>query len=515
MYLKALIFARKTLRLTTADRISELENMLSETRASFDRLRISFDSLKTAYTALKEENELLRTKNLELEEKVARLSKTSKNSSKPPSSDIVKWNLKKDNKNGQKIGGQPGHPKHGRKPFSQNDIHDIHEYNLNQCPRCNHPVELDLSKEPKIIQQAEIVDIPIQIEEHRAYAYWCPHCQEHHYAGFPPEVVKAGLFKAKLTALVAYMKNMLHSSFSNIRKYIRDILHLKVSRGYLSKLIQKVSNSLAKPYEELLGILPLTSKVNIDETGHKENGDGFWTWVFKTDLFVLFKIDKSRGSKVLIEVLGEEFNGVLGCDYFSAYRKYMKDFNVTIQFCIAHLIRDIKYLASLPDKETKEYGQKLLSSVRELFKVIHEKDNMPEQDFVDKLVSVKEKIMTTALREAPVYLNDDGKAMKGKREAKNMVKRFTDNGKAYFEFITSPGVEPTNNIAEQAIRFIVIDRLVTQGTRSIKGRKANERLWTVIATCALQGRSAFDFILKAVEAHFSNKASPSLIPVTS
>jgi len=451
----------------------------------------------------------------ELKEKVAKLSKTSKNSSKSPSSDIVKQNKKKNKKENQKIGAQPGHPKHERKPFSQDEIHDVHEYNLNQCPECNHSVEIDLSKEPKIIQQAEIVDIPIQTEEHKAYAYWCPHCQKYHYAEFPSEVIKAGLFKAKLTAMVAYMKNVLHSSFSNIRKYIRDILHLKVSRGYLSKIIQKVSNSLEKPYEELLRILPLVSKVNTDETGHKENGDKFWTWVFKTDLFVLFKIDKSRGSKVLIEVLGEEFNGVLGCDYFSAYRKYMKDFNITIQFCIAHLIRDIKYLTSLPAKETKEYGQELLSSVRELFKIIHEKDNMPGQDFVDKLTYAKEKIMITAIQEAPVYLDDDGKVVKQKREVKNMVKRFADNGKAYFEFITCPDVEPTNNIAEQAIRFVVIDRHVTQGTRSIKGRKANERLWTVIATCALQGKSAFDFILKSIEAYFYNKASPSLIPTTS
>ena len=460
------------------------------------------------------ENKDLKIENQELKEKVAKLSKTSKNSSKSPSSDIVKQPQKNNNNNKSKIGGQPGHSKHERKPFSQDEIHDVHEYKLTQCPECNHLVEIDISKEPKIIQQAEIVDIPIQIEEHRAYAYWCPHCQKYHYAEFPPEVIKAGLFKTKITALVAYMKNVLHSSFSNIRKYIRDILHLKVSRGYLSKIIQKVSNSLEKPYEELLRILPLASKVNIDETGHKENGDKFWTWVFKTDLFVLFKIDKSRGSKVLIEVLGKEFNGVLGCDYFSAYRKYMKDFNITIQFCIAHLIRDIKYLTSLPDKETKEYGQKLLSSVRELFKIIHEKDNMPGQNFVDQLTYAKEKIMTTAIIEAPVYIDNDGKVMKEKREVKNMVKRFTDNGKAYFEFITSPDVEPTNNIAEQAIRFVVIDRHVTQGTRSIKGRKANERLWTIIATCSLQGKSAFEFILKSVEAYFYNKASPSLISVT-
>ena len=60
--------------------------------------------------------------------------------------------------------------------------------NLTQCPDCNCSVEIDLNKEPKIIQQAEIIDIPIRIEEHRAYAYWCKNCQTYHYAEFPAEV---------------------------------------------------------------------------------------------------------------------------------------------------------------------------------------------------------------------------------------------------------------------------------------------------------------------------------------
>jgi transposase len=460
------------------------------------------------YNGLKEDIRIL-------SEKLAKLSKTSINSSKPPSSDLVKQSHKKDKENKGKIGGQPGHSKHERMPFSQDEVHDVHEYNLTECPVCHNPVEIDLSKDPKIIQQAEIIDVPIHIEEHKAHAYWCKNCQKYHYSEFPPEVIKAGLFKAKMTALVAYMKNVNHSSFSNIRKFIRDVLHLKVSRGYLSKIIQKVSNSLEMAYEELLMLIPLVRKVNIDETSHKENGELFWTWVFKTDLFVLFKIDKSRGSKVLEEVLGKEFNGVLGCDYFSAYRKYMKDFNIIIQFCIAHLIRDIKYLCSLPDTETKEYGEKLLLSVKELFKIIHEKSDVSEQEFADRLTLAKEKIIAAAIQGAPVYLDGNGKVLKEKSEVKNMVKRFVDNGKAYFEFITSPDIDPTNNTAEQAIRFIVIDRHVTQGTRSIKGRKANERLWTVIATCSLQGKSAYDFILKSVQAYFNNNLFPSLIPNTS
>lgn len=449
-----------------------------------------------------------------LELKIAKLSKNSANSSKRPSSDdITKNNRKKNSKKGKgKIGGQPGHERNVREPFAEDEIDFFHPYIPTGCPVCDGHVDL-LDMPPVIIQQMELVEVPVVKEEHRSYPVWCEACRKIHYGPFPENVVKEGLFKARLTATVAYMKNVCHASFSTIRKFIRDVLGEKVSRGYLRKIIEKVSRALEAPYADLLDRLPFEPIVNVDETGHKENGDRFWTWVFKAEMYVLFKIDKSRGSKVLIDVLGEEFDGVLGCDYFSAYRKYMKDFDVTIQFCIAHLIRDIRFLTSVPDRETKAYGKRLLNEVRNMFKVIHGRDNIGAREFADALETAKAKIMATALKDVPSRLGKDGKELK--REARNMANRFRKHGKEYFEFITTPGIGPTNNVAEQAIRFIVIDRHVTQGTRSLNGRKSNERIWTVIATCALQGRSAFNFILQAVTAYFNSTPAPSLIPDTS
>jgi len=445
-----------------------------------------------------------------LEVKVAKLSKNSSNSSKPPSSDdITKPKPNKKNKKGKrKIGGQPGHRRHERPLFPEKEIDKFHSYILAACPDCHAEVSI-IDGKPRIIQQVELIEVPLIREEHRSYPVWCPKCGKIHYMPFPPEVYKEGLFKERLTSLVAYMKNVCHASFSTIRKYIKDVLGEKVSRGYLRKVIEKVSVSLEAPYNELLDRLPLETIVNVDETGHKENGDKFWTWVFKAELYVLFKIDKSRGSKVLIDVLGKEFNGVLGCDYFSAYHKYMKDFNVSIQFCIAHLIRDIRFLTTLTDAETKAYGQKLLDEVKNMFKVIHDRDSMTPQTFTTALEHAKQQIITTALNDVPSKVNKKGK--EEKREAQNMANRFRLNGKAYFEFITTPGIDPTNNVAEQAIRFVVIDRHVTQGTRSVKGRQSNERLWTVIATCSLKGRSAFNFILESVKAYFHDQPAPSLL----
>jgi hypothetical protein len=456
----------------------------------------------------------LRTRLEQLERALARNAKNSSTSHKPPSSDITKAPKAPppcdDSEEKKPIGAQPGHPKHDREAFSSEAVDHTHAYGLPCCPSCEGKRIILLNEPPRVLQQVELKEILFEVQEHRAYAYYCDDCEQVHYGEFPQDVVRKGLFDEGLTALVAYMKHVCHASFSTVRKFIRDVVGIEVSRGYLSKLIQKVSASLDRPYEELLNRLPLELKLNVDETGHKANGERFWSWVFKAELYVLFRIDKSRGSEVLIDVLGKEFNGILGCDYFSAYRKYMKEFNVTVQFCIAHLIRDIRYLTTLPDEQTQAYGERLLEAVRDMFKVIHRQKKSTETDFRFALEQTKAALLQVALEAVPSELDDKGKQLK--REAHNLANRFRRHGEAYFEFITTPGIDPTNNVAEQAIRFIVIDRHVTQGTRSACGRKASERLWTIVATCSLQGRSAFEFIRKAIHAYWHDQPSPSLLP---
>jgi len=437
-----------------------------------------------------------------LMEQVAKLSRNSSNSSKPPSSDIVKPPKppKPKGKRKRKIGGQPGHPKHEREPFGPDQVNRVRTYALPACPRCGGRLK-SLKEVPRIIQQVEIIDRPIRITEHRGLRYWCPHCQREHTAPLPRHVVKGGLAGPKLTTLVAYLKGVCHASYSTIRKFFRDVLKMPISRGELAKLINKASSALAGSYQALRNQLPNEAQLNVDETGHKENGKALWTWCFRAELYTLFKIDPSRGSNVLIDVLGQEFNGVLGCDYFSAYHKYMKDFDVAVQFCLAHLIRDVKFLLTLTDKVTRNYGRRLLDALRKLFRVIHRREEMTSDQFRRALKRARNQVLKIGRRAPP------------RSEAQNLAKRFRKHGNAYFRFITTPGVEPTNNLAEQAIRFVVIDRRITQGTRSERGRQWCERIWTVIATCAQQGRSVFEYLCDTITAHLCGQPIPSLIPV--
>ena len=177
----------------------------------------------------------------QLEQQLAAARKDSSTSSKPPSSDMVKLPKppRKDGKK-RKRGGQPGHEQHLRPSFPLEDVTHFEPYTLDCCPDCGGSLLL-AKRPPDVLQQVEITETPTVVTEHQGLAYWCPHCQKFHYAPLPDAVVKAGLFGPRLTALVAFMKGVCHASFSTIRKFLRDVVRLDISRGYLAKLIAKVS----------------------------------------------------------------------------------------------------------------------------------------------------------------------------------------------------------------------------------------------------------------------------------
>lgn len=441
----------------------------------------------------------------ELEARLAKLEKNSSNSSKPPSSDIVKPPATaKNQRSRRKRGAQSGHPKHERPAFSPEDLDCIRDYQFERCPDCDGPLEV-LDEPARVLQQIDIVARPTKVTEHRSRICRCPKCRKEFTQPIPRAVRKAGLVGSRLTALIGYLKGACHCSFSTIRTFLQDVIGVSISRGQLRKVCGKVARGLDPGYRDLLAALPAQERLNVDETGHKEYKQGMWTWCFRAPLFTLFKIDPSRGSDVLLNVLGTEFRGVLGCDYFSAYRKYLRlNQNVLVQFCLAHLIRDVRFLVEHPNSRNRAYGKRVLAALRDLFELIHRRENMSKAEFLGALEDQGFEVWTQGTYRVPPTA-----------EAQNLAERFHQHGREYLQFITTPGVEPTNNLAEQAIRFVVIDRRVTQGSRSLAGREWLERIWTAIATCTQHGQSVFTYLHRAVQAHFADQPPPSLLFGTS
>ena len=437
----------------------------------------------------------LETENTALKAEVARLKKNSSNSSKPPSSDIVKPPKPPALHGGKrKIGGQPGHAKHEREPFPAERIDRTIDYELAD------PGPLVPLDKWHVVQQVELVEQPFIVTAHRAREYRDPATGQILVAPFPPEVRAAGLLGPRLTAFVAYLKGGCRMSYGLIATLFEDVLGLEVSTGQLAKVVQKSSQAVAGAYQQLLAALPGEDYLGIDETGHTDRGDALWTWCFRAEDYVVFRIMDSRATKVLHETLGRDYAGLISCDYFSVYRKFLKESRCLMQFCQAHLIRDVKFLADLPDARSKRWGQKLLTAIRQLFHILHRRASMTAEKWGRRLAAARDEILRIA-RRPPDRI-----------EAQTLSDRFRNHGRQYFTFLEHAGIAPTNNFVEQAIRFIVQDHRATQGTRGTAGQTWCQRIWSVLGTCRLQGRSAFTFIALSIDNYFKRIPMPQLLP---
>lgn len=447
---------------------------------------------------LKNQVELLMKRIQQLEEEVARLKKDSGTSSKPPSSDIVKppRPAQKRSRKKRKRGGQHGHRKFSRPSFEADQIDQAFEYELTG----RDAVGLEPLNDWFVIQQIGLPEKMYQVIEHRAGKYRDPVTGKIHIAPLPDAVRKGGLLGADITAFVSYLKGDCHMSYTTIQQFFKQVMKLDLSRGMLCKAVQKTSEALKTSYHELADRLPNESQVNIDETGHHDNGKLHWTWCFDTSEYSLFKIDPSRGSGVLVDVLTTDFDGIIGADYWGAYRKFARLFDVPVQYCMAHLIREIRFLAEHSVQRLSRWGTKLLDWLKKLFGTLHRRDTLTANGWMRSMERLKTGFLKQMRRPPDHQL------------AKKLAKRFKGEAAAdYFRFLTKPGLEPTNNGTERQIRPVVIDRRITQGTRGQAGMRWCERIWTAIATCKKQNQNVFDFMHESVVAHWSNKKYPSLI----
>lgn len=448
-------------------------------------------------TFLMETITILEKENIALREKIDRLSKDSGNSSLPPSSDIVKPKPKTSRKKvKRKRGGQPGHKKHTRKPFTPEQIDHTIEYELNSKDSAG----LEPLDDWHVIQQITLPEKLYYVTEHKARKYLDPQTGEIVIAALPEDVSKGGLFGGDITALVAYLKGDCHMSFTTIQSFLKEILGVKVSRGYLSKIIKNVSKALAPSYQELMEKLPNEANIGIDETGHKDNGKKHWTWAFQTTEYTLFHIDKSRGSQVLFDILGKDFTGIINSDFYGAYRKFCRLTEAVAQFCMAHLIREIRFLAEMTDKKLSKWGKGLLNTIKKMFNTLHNAEEYTTKGYISVMKRIKDRFLDKVRRPPDHKL------------AKKLCRRF--KGKAaedYFRFLVEPDIEPTNNGTEREIRHTVIDRRITQGTRGSSGMRRCERIWTTIATCKKQNQNVFEFIHNSILAHWNNETQPKLL----
>lgn len=219
-----------------------------------------------------------------------------------------------------------------------------------------------------------------------------------------------------------------------------------------------------------------------------------WAWVFVAKTLVFFHIDSSRGRKVLKEILGESFSGIIILDYYNVYRNYSEKW----QTCLAHIIRKAKGLIEDDEQLVQAVGCLLKRELKLMISLWRKGwGKTPEMDECK-----------ARLRVICTYNKDNDN-----KRVRNLCKLILDGWEAVVYFTEVDGIEPTNNIAERFLRLLVISRKINFGSQSDAGVKTTAYLRTVAGTCKIRKTSTWNCLASVVEAYRKGIEVP-MIPLS-
>ena len=262
-----------------------------------------------------------------------------------------------------------------------------------------------------------------------------------------------------------------------IGKLMWELFGLRVSDGEVVKLLDGVKQAGEPELEGLRKQVRTSPAVCGDETGWRQDGDNGYLWGFFTEQARYFEYRKSRSAQVPKEILGEDFGGVVTCDFYGGYNKLG-----VLQRCWFHLLNDAKELAELNADRPEVVGwvESLQALYQEAKAVASACTELPADSRVRRKERRRlEKLAAQLAR--PYAKNPDA-------PQRVLAHRILKHLPELFVFVTDPAVPATNNLAERSLRPAVIARKISGGTRSPKGSQTRMGLMSILGTWAAQGK---------------------------
>jgi len=444
----------------------------------------------------------------DLERQLALRQQNSTNSSKPPSSDGLAGEPRqrgRRKKSRRKAGGQPGHRGAHRPLVAAERVDEVRPVTPQQCRHCGHslPAKIEQARTIGVAQRHQVTEIPpiqARIIEYQCHRVVCPECGESTRAAVPEEAT--GQFGPQLTALIAYLTVVCRMPRRVVEALLEQVLGVEISLGSTQKCWEEASQAVAAPCQELERQLKDEAVLNVDETGWRTNGGKRFLWAFVAVRYVVYTVAPTRGSEVLIRLLGAVFRGVLCSDRFSAYLKYHSG---KAQFCWAHLKRNLLGIVEFTKSTAVErFCRNALAQHARLFRLWHKfrSGQIDRHQLQTRSIPIQKRIFALAER----HLDSPH------REVRNLATALFEHDGRLFTFLELEAVEPTNNSAERALRTGVQWRKICFGNRSANGELATARLLTVAETCDLQRLNILAYFSAAIACHRSRQQAASLLP---
>ena len=448
--------------LLRAAQIAELRDAFLKLKADYEALKMKFDSNQKPPTS-------------------------SKNSSQPPSKDQKSDQLK--GKTRHRHGPPKGHEKHKREQVAVPD--KVIELRVKSCCKCHGNLNASEGHLVRVNQITELPEAKAQVIEVRQYETTCSECGQTQVEKPPNGLEMERTFGARLEATVVYYRQEQHMSYERTQLALLNLQGVEISQGGIDGIMQRAGDKAiqaAKPIEETVRH---SSVIHSDETGSRVDGNNWWEWVFCTTKAVLHVIRFNRSEDVIKDVMATCQTEVWVSDCYSAQ---LKAPTLQLQLCMAHQLRNLQ--AVIDTYPTLTWARAMQVLFRYAIHLHHQRNQLSPDQFATQLARIErhcDRLLQRAL-EPP--------------EAKRLQRRYLKHRYKLFVFLYRSDVEPTNNVAERALRPSVIHRKVMGCFRSEWGAKAFAALASVIDTAELSGVRAFD----AIQSLFGSPSLP--IPLT-
>jgi transposase len=428
--------------------------------------------LKHALERLTEVTELLQVAQ-------ARIAELEKLKTPPPA--FVKANTSKAPEE-QKKGRKKRDAKHNRARARSHPTQFV-EHRLVRCPSC----ELHLGG-ITLARVREVIDIPppasVEVTHHRIYKGWCSGCQQWHEApvDLHEQVVGQGRIGVRLSSVIATLRTVMRLPIRQIRELLHTLHGFEISIGEIVEILHRIREHAQPVLDDLKRAIRASPAVQADETGWREDGENGYIWSVSTPKVRYYEYHHSRAGEVVKELIGDEFQGVLGSDFYAGYNIHQG----LHQRCWVHFLRDIRDLKKLHPDDAE-----LWQWAKDVKQIYQRAKAAPAPD--PQLPLTKQHVQRVACQHvceqelwqvcAPFVQTQAPMHTLCER-----VERFLPE---LFVFVAYPGVPSDNNLAERSVRPLVIARKISGGTRSPKGSATRMGLASLFGTWMAQGLNPF------------------------
>jgi transposase len=431
----------------------------------------------------------------------AKVGQTSRNSSKPPSSAPPSAPPKPPKvARGRNAGGQPGHAGHQRPLVPPERVDEAIDLLPAHCPHCQTRFVADAPTigDPRRTQVWELPAIQPRITEYRQHTCCCPTCRQVVTATLPTDA-PPGAFGPRATALMALLRGDYRLSLDETVDFLAQVCQLPVSPGCVVTTCERASAVLAPLDATIQQAVQAAPQVNVDETSWPMPAKRGWLWAAVAETATCFRLHRSRGQEGLTALLGATYRGIVMSDRLATY-DLLPDGQRHV--CWAHLVRNVRALDERYGAETG-WARVVLAQSDTLFFAWH----LYRGGWLDR-VGLQQALLP--VRHGLRDLLEAG-TTSPQTQIAGLSRKLLRRWEALFAFCRIEGIEPTNNAAERALRHAVLWRKGSFGSRSDEGCRFVERLLSVRATCAQQGRRLFTFLTEAVCAAWAGTPPPVLV----